>query len=323
MWTRLPPGAAAARGSHMSDSPHTVLITGTSSGFGALMARTLAAAGHRVFAAMRGVECSNAGPAGELRAWAARERLALAVIEMDVTVTGSIAAAVAAILADAGRIDVLVNNAGRGAFGPFEAFSLAQIESLFSLNVLGPIRVAKAVLPSMRHRRSGLIVNVSSTIGRILPGVGGLYPTTKWALEGFAESLSYEVRPFGIDAVILEPGAFPSPALSKAMTPAALAAAYAEAYADGTVHDPPPAPLSPPSPAASAYRLPELQLVANAVKDLIDMPAGTRPLRSVVGTIFVEGVAEYNDAYARASRQLAAALRRPDQAVTWGPQTPR
>src|SRR3972149_8662149 len=83
----------------------------------------------------------------------------------------------------------------------------------------GPVRVAKAVLPSMRQRRSGLIIHISSTLGRVLPGSGGLYPATKWALEGLAESLGYEVKAFGIEAVIVEPGAFPSPSISKAVEP--------------------------------------------------------------------------------------------------------
>jgi len=290
----------------------TILITGCSSGFGELTAKTLAQAGHHVFASMRGTASSNARAAKALREWSASHGVRLDVVELDVTQPASVEAAVGVVLRAADRLDVVVNNAGRGAIGPFEAFSLEQIDDLFSLNVYGPIRVAKAVLPPMRRRGSGLIVHVSSTIGRILPGVGGLYPTTKWALEGFAESLSYEVKPFGIDAVIVEPGAFPSPALSKALLPDDLdvAAAYAAAHAG--------AGAPPDQPAPAGYRLPNPQEVADAIKRLIDLPAGTRPLRTVVGPIFTDGVAEFNDSYARASQRLADALKRPDQAITWG-----
>lgn len=299
----------------MTGTPQTILITGCSSGFGELMAKTLAQAGHHVYASMRAITTSNARAADALRAWAAWAAVRLDVLELDVLDERSIARAVDSALESSGHIDVLVNNAGRGAIGPFEAFSLEQIEGLFSLNVFGPIRVAKAVLPSMRARRHGLIVNVTSTIGRVLPGAGGLYPTTKWALEGFAESLSYEVKAFGIEAIILEPGAFPSPALSKALRPGdvAIEAAYAAAAVTDT-------PIDQPVP--EGYRSPDLQEVADALARLIAMPHGSRPLRTVVGPIFTEGVAEYNDAYAQASARLAAALRRPDQTITWGPGRP-
>jgi NAD(P)-dependent dehydrogenase (short-subunit alcohol dehydrogenase family) len=296
----------------MAHISHTVLITGCSSGFGELMAKTLATAGHHVFASMRATTTTNARAADALRAWATHAGVTLVVLDMDVLDGSSIATGVQAALSATGRIDVLVNNAGRGAIGPFEAFSLEQIEALFSLNVFGPIRVVKAVLPAMRERRSGLIVNVTSTIGRVLPGAGGLYPTTKWALEGFAESLRYEVQPFGIEAVILEPGAFPSKALSKAMWP--VDAAVAAVYANTARIETPTGQTVP-----DGYRAPDLQEVADALARLVAMPYGSRPLRTVVGPIFTEGVAEYNDAYERASKRLAEALRRPDQAITWGP----
>lgn len=290
----------------------TILITGCSSGFGELTAKTLARGGHHVFASMRGATSTNARSADALRDWSASEGVRVDIVELDVTRSESVDAAVGTVLDSAGHLDVVVNNAGRGAIGPFEAFSLRQIEDLFSLNVFGPIRVAKAVLPSMRRRGSGLIIHVSSTIGRLLPGVGGLYPTTKWALEGFAESLSYEVKAFGVDAVVVEPGAFPSPALSKALLPDDLEMVAAYASAAARVD----APSAQATPAG--YRLPDPQEVADAIKGLVDLPAGQRPLRTVVGAIFTEGVAEFNDAYARASQRLADALRRPDQAITWG-----
>jgi NAD(P)-dependent dehydrogenase (short-subunit alcohol dehydrogenase family) len=127
-----------------------------------------------------------------------------------------------------------------------------------------------------------------------------------------AESLRYEVQAFGIDVVILEPGAFPTPVMSKVLVAedAAIVDAYAAAAA--TVNP----PMDQAAPAA--HQLPDPQDIATAVKHLIDLPAGRRPLRSVIGPIFTEGVAEYNEAYEVASRRLTAALQRPDQAITWG-----
>jgi NAD(P)-dependent dehydrogenase (short-subunit alcohol dehydrogenase family) len=291
-----------------------VLITGCSSGFGELIAKTLASNGHRVFATMRGVESRNAAAAEALRTWTAERSVSLEVLELDVTDDASVQAAVARALASADAIDVVVNNAGASAAGPLEAFSIDQMAGLLSLNVLGPMRVNNAVLPTMRARRSGLIIWITSTLGRVLPGRGGLYPATKWAAEGFAESLHYQVAPFGIDVAILEPGSFPTPATFKSMEAAdrEITAAYAAQAPAGAARR---------SAPASGRQPPDPQEVADAVKRLIDQPAGRRPLRTVVGPVFTEGVAEYNATYEQVRERLAASLRRPDQAITWTPSS--
>jgi NAD(P)-dependent dehydrogenase (short-subunit alcohol dehydrogenase family) len=284
----------------------TVLITGTSSGFGELTAKTLASHGMRVYATMRGVNGRNAAAAERLRAWADSLHADLDVLELDVTSEDSVQRAFEAV--DAMGIDVLVNNAGSSAAGPLEAFSIPQMTGLLNVNVLGPMRVNKAVLPGMRSRRSGLIIWVTSTLGRVLPGLGGLYPATKWAAEGFAESLHHQVAPFGVDVVILEPGSFPTPATSKSMPAedASIAAEYASVAR----------PIQRAQPDTS-YRPPDPQEIADAVLELIGQPAGQRPLRRVVGPVFTEGVAEYNETYERLRKQMEEALRRPDQAITW------
>jgi NAD(P)-dependent dehydrogenase (short-subunit alcohol dehydrogenase family) len=286
----------------------TVLVTGSSSGFGELTARTLATGGHRVYATMRGVQTRNAVAAGQLTDWARTNGLNLEVVEMDVTSDGSVQAAIEHALSR-GPIDVVVNNAGASAAGPLEAFSISQMAALLDLNVLGPMRVNKAVLPSMRERRGGLIIWITSTLGRVLPGRGGLYPATKWAAEGFAESLHYQVAPFGVEVVILEPGSFPTPAISKSMTAEdqSIVAEYSEAT--------PPGDRAMPAPD---YRPPNPQEIADAVLRLVETPAGQRPKREVVGPVFTEGVAEYNATYERVRTNLEASLRRPDQAITWG-----
>src|SRR5579871_242110 len=194
-----------------------VLVTGSSSGFGELTVRLLASHGHRVYASMRGVAGRNAEAASRLTAWATAANLALSVVQMHVTSDESVCAAVEQVLRSEGRVDVVVNNAGSSAAGPMEAFSIAQMAALLDVNVLGPMRVNKAVLPGMRERGSGLIIWISSTLGRVLPGGGGLYPATKWAVEGFGETLHHQVVPFGVDVVILEPGAFPTPSVHHSM----------------------------------------------------------------------------------------------------------
>jgi NAD(P)-dependent dehydrogenase (short-subunit alcohol dehydrogenase family) len=182
------------------------------------------------------------------------------VVDIDVTDEGSVQAAIAAVLASSGGVDAVVNNAGRGAIGALEAFSQAQVEALFDLNVFGALRVNRAVLPSMRARNSGLLVHVSSAIGRVMPKVGGLYATTKWALEGLAESLHYEVAAFGIDVAIVEPGAFPSPAMSKAMV--ADNAAVGQAYAAAAAAVNPPMDQPPPADYNAAYEAASRRLAA-------------------------------------------------------------
>ncbi len=289
-----------------------VLITGCSTGFGEITAKTVALAGHRVFASMRDVTGRNVEAASALRDWGEQSNARLHVIEMDVASTASVEAAAGDIEALGGNIDAIVNNAGIAARGPIEAFDVEQMQALYDVNVFGPLRVDKAFLPAMRQRRSGLLIHVSSTLGRVLPRRGGLYPASKWAVEGLAESLSYELTPFGIDVVILEPGAFPTAATRNGLQAANqnIAAEYATAV-------PPRAPATVPDD----YVLPDLREVADEILRLIELPQGKRPLRSVVGPIFTEGVPEYNETYERVRDHMQEVLRRPDQTVTW--VTPR
>ena len=189
------------------------LITGASTGLGRAAALHLARKGHRVFATMRSPERSQA----QLLEAAKTEGLQLTVSRMDVTDPASVQAAVDAALAEAGQIDAVVNNAGLGDLGALELATDQQMRAMFETNVFGPIRVARAVLPSMRARGSGTIVNVSSVAGLIVGPGDGLYAGTKHALEAISEALAMEVLQYGIRVAIIEPGFFDTPIIDKAM----------------------------------------------------------------------------------------------------------
>jgi NAD(P)-dependent dehydrogenase (short-subunit alcohol dehydrogenase family) len=176
------------------------LITGASAGFGRAIAQAALAKGDEVVAAVRRPEA-----VAELIATAAGR---LTAIKLDVTDQDRIEPAVAEVISQHGRIDVLVNNAGRGLVGAAEETTDAELRDLMDLHFFGPAAMTRAVLPQMRERGSGAIVQMSSQGGRLsFPGVGA-YSATKFALEGWSEALAAEVEPFGIRVLIVEPGAF-------------------------------------------------------------------------------------------------------------------
>lgn len=179
-----------------------VLITGCSSGFGFESALAFARRGDRVFATMR-----DPGSGAALEAAAASERLLLEILRLDVCDPPSIAAAFAHA-AEAGPLDVLVNNAGIELRSAIEDASDEDVRRQFDTNVFGVLRTTRAVLPAMRARRSGTIVNVSSIAGIVARPYGGLYAASKHALEAISEALSLEVQPFGIRIVLIEPGQY-------------------------------------------------------------------------------------------------------------------
>ncbi len=177
----------------------TAVVTGTSTGIGYATALHLARSGYRVFAGMR-----DLGKADPLRAAAAAESLPLEVIELDVTSTESVTAAFSAVAI--GPVDVLVNNAGIGGATPLELTPEDEHRRMFETNYFGAVRCIQAVLPSMRERRHGAIVNVTSMAGRWATPNQIPYSASKWALECLGEALAHEVRRFGIRVVNIEPG---------------------------------------------------------------------------------------------------------------------
>lgn len=175
----------------------TVLITGASSGIGKATALYFAQKGWNVAATMRSPEKEKElGKLSNVQLFA-----------LDVTREVSIEKAIADTLASFGQLDVLVNNAGYGAVGAFEAASQEQIRRQFDTNVFGLMNVVRATLPYFRQQRSGTIINVASVGGRITFPLYSLYHGTKWAVEGFSESLQFELAQFGIRVKIVEPGA--------------------------------------------------------------------------------------------------------------------
>jgi NAD(P)-dependent dehydrogenase (short-subunit alcohol dehydrogenase family) len=192
-----------------------VLITGTSSGFGRLIAETLARKKYRVFATMRDIKGRNATVAQEIGELAKHESLALQTLELDVTSDSSVEHSVSKVILQCGRIDVLVNNAGYGVMDLAESVTTAQAQRQFDTNFFGVLRMNRAVLPAMRRQKSGLLLHVSSGAGRlVIPGMG-LYCASKFAMEALAEVYRYELASQGIDSVVIEPGAYATPIMTK------------------------------------------------------------------------------------------------------------
>ena len=178
------------------------IVTGSASGIGYEISIHLARNGFRTYASMRNLQKANG-----ITEMAKNENLPLTLIQLDVTDNISITNAVDTVINESGRIDVLVNNAGYGLVGSIEDMSIEELKAQFETNVFGVFRVTKAVLPHMRKQHSGSIINISSIAGRIALPLYSAYVSTKFAIEGLSESMAYELEPFGIKVVIIEPGA--------------------------------------------------------------------------------------------------------------------
>jgi NAD(P)-dependent dehydrogenase (short-subunit alcohol dehydrogenase family) len=187
------------------------LITGTSTGIGLATALHFGRQGHDVWAGVR-----LPAAASDLRAAIDAERLPVRIVALDVDDPGSVQRGVAEVLDKTGRVDILVNNAGIGGGGPIEDVPVDWVKTLFETNYFGVLRVTQAVLPGMRERRAGAIVNVSSVAGRLAVAGHGHYSAVKHALEAMSEALAQEVQRFGIRVAIVEPGVVVTPIFSKA-----------------------------------------------------------------------------------------------------------
>jgi len=251
----------------------TILITGTSSGFGYRAAKLLADQGHIVYATMRDVGTRNAQVAAELSSLPN-----ITVLELEMASTGDNERAVDRVISDQGRIDVVVNNAGSFFMGVAEAFTDSDLLHIYNVDVLGPWRLIRAALPHMRRQKEGFILTVSSSLARFsCPFMTG-YASGKHALEGLLQGMKYELKAFSIDLSFIEPGIYPTrvferyrsgsdTAVKQAYGPAGEIDVQIKAQLDALFA----------SPQAN-----DPMLVAQAMLRLISMKPGTRPIRLAV-----------------------------------------
>lgn len=285
-----------------------VLITGASTGFGRDAAVRLARRGHRVAATMREIAGRNRGHCADLRERAAAEGLPLEVLELDVTSEESVRTAVAATIETFGAIDVAINNAGFTGVGVTEGYTPEQFQQMFDVNVFGPVRVSRAVLPHMRNRKSGLLIHVSSGAGRLAVPAMAAYCASKFAVEAIADAYHFELRPFGIESVLVEPGIYRTPIFDKSMQPADAerVAGYGDAgeYA-GRVFGVFQSAISEPDNPGS-------EEVAEAFVRLVEMEPGSRPLRTIVSAPLEQLLGPYNEAAAQLRPAVAHMFRVPE-----------
>jgi NAD(P)-dependent dehydrogenase (short-subunit alcohol dehydrogenase family) len=254
----------------------SVLITGASSGFGYASALHLAREGAKVIATMRNLPRREAQ---ELKAEAAKEKLDIHIVEIDVTYDLHATAGVAeAERIVGGPLDILINNAGIGYAGPIELQDMIATKLIFDTNVYGPHRMARAVLPGMRKAKRGLIVNISSQLGRVIVPSAGHYSPTKFALEAMSEAMAYELVPHNIDVCVIQPGGYPTKVwvnrnqLARELK-GRLSAEEAAAY---------PALVSRMGEEDGTGRSADIYDIPRAIAEIAAMPAGTRPLRRAV-----------------------------------------
>jgi NAD(P)-dependent dehydrogenase (short-subunit alcohol dehydrogenase family) len=280
------------------DFKQVVLITGSSTGFGRLMAEVLAQHGHTVFATMRDPAGRNATNAAELRQLAKRESLPLDVLELDVTDDVSVEQAVRTAMEQAGRIDVAINNAGYGISGLMEATTTVQAQQIMDTNFFGCVRVNRAVLPYMRRQRSGLLLHISSGAGRLVVPGFGFYCATKFAMEALGEAYHYELAGQGIESSIVEPGAYQTAVFGNFV----IAADKARTDTYGAANQ-----IADKVGAALTSTAGNAQEVSDAVLRIVQTPAGQRQLRYRVSASSL-GVDEINALCANTQAHMLGAF---------------
>lgn len=284
-----------------------VLLSGCSSGFGRLGALAFARAGYRTVATMRRLASDHADAAAALGAVAADEGLDLALLEIDVADDASVADGVAAAEHLFGRIDILVSNAGIGIPLPAEMSHDATRE-VMETNFHGALRMVHAVLPGMRARGAGLLIQVTSGLGRYSLPLYGAYTASKHALEAMFDALAYELHPFGIETALVQPGGYDTRFKENARADherylAALDPALTTVYADH---------LDATRNILRHVETPPAQQIADAIVALAGMPPGERPLRIAEGP-GLDRIAAINDPLEAALRRSTRTyLRRPD-----------
>ncbi len=277
-----------------------ILVTGTNSGFGRLITLSLAQKGHQVFATMRDVAGRNKEAADELSKAGEAASGAIHVVEMDVADTASVDNAIRGVLEKAGHLDVLVNNAGYAAMGLEETLTAEQLRTQFEVNVIGPHNTARAALPSMKARGKGLIVQVSSGLGRLVFPLMGAYCASKAALESLSDAYRYELKATGVELTIVQPGAFPTDFAKRTV----LGADAERAKGYGPMEKGVEMMFKNFEQMFSGPNVPHPQLVADAVVTLTEMEAGKRPARVVVDPMTGQMAENLNKAHADVQKMM-------------------
>lgn len=263
-----------------------ILLTGASGGFGKLTALTLLKNGHQVAASMRDIDGKNKNVADELKEAGA------SVIEIDVTDDNSVMSGVSKAISELKGLDVLINNAGIGVLGMQEFFTTKDFQNLFEINVIGVQRMNRAVIPYLRNQGNGLIIYISSLLGRIALPFYGPYQSSKWALEALAESYRVELSGFGIENCIVEPGGYPTTFIDNLMKPGDKS--QEEFY--GEFANFPQQMLSNFENNFKNNPQQDPQKVADAITELIEKPKGEKPFRTPVDFIgMADIIQKYNE----------------------------
>ena len=266
-----------------------ILVTGTSSGFGTLITNALLEAGHRVAASMRDTDGRNRQAAETLAAAGA------SIVEIDVTDNASVERGTAAAIDALGGLTVLVNNAGFGVIGLQESFTDEDFRRLFEVNVFGVQRMNRAVLPLFREQGNGLLLHISSLLGRITIPFYGPYNASKWALEALAENYRSELSAFGVESCVIEPGGYATDFIGSLVRPSddSRNAGY------GEMAGAPDAALKGFHEMLKQSPHQDPSDVAKAVVDLVATPKGERLFRTVVDNVGMgAGIGPYNEAHA-------------------------
>jgi len=253
-----------------------VLITGASTGFGRDTAELLARSGHRVFATMRDINGKNRAAADAFKA------KKIEVVELDVTSTKSVDAAANEIVSKAGRIDVVINNAGLATAGISEALTAEEVSHQFDVNVVGIQRVLRATLPTLRKQRDGLIINIGSILGRVTVPFFSVYGASKHAVEALTDGYRYELSQLGIDVVLVQPGPYATALYSN--TKSASEAARSDAYGD--VATLPGKVFEAVGGIFQSPDAPKVEDIPVAIAKLISEEKGKRPARVMLGLTF-------------------------------------
>jgi len=263
-----------------------ILLTGASGGFGKLTTLTLLKNGHRVAASMRYINGKNKNVADELK------KAGASIIEIDVTDDASVSTGVSKAIADLNGLDVLINNAGIGVLGMQEFYTTKDFQKLFEINVFGVQRMNRMVIPHFRKQKNGLIIYISSLLGRIAMPFYGPYQSSKWALEALAENYRVELSGFGVENCIVEPGGYPTTFVDNLMKPSDKS--QEESYGDFAKF--PQQMLDNFENFMKNNPQQDPQKVADTISGLIEMPKGEKPFRTTVDFMGMgDHIQKYNE----------------------------